>query len=104
MVVAAPTDPIDPDSVPAPGAVRAFFVPAGLGILLWRGTWHALNRSPVRPEGAAFLMLSERDTQRQLERQMADGTPPARSQVVDFAQRAGATFRIVDPQGLLPSA
>jgi ureidoglycolate lyase len=102
MVVAAPTDPDDPESVPAPGAVRAFFVPAGLGILLWRGTWHALNRFPVRRQGGAFLMVSEARTQREVERQIADGTPPARTQVVDFAQRAGATFRIVDPHELLP--
>jgi ureidoglycolate lyase len=102
MVVAAPAGPADPDGVPRPEAVRAFFVPAGFGILLWRGIWHSLNRFPVRRQGGEFVMLGDRETQRELERQTVDGTPTPRTQLVDFAERAGVTFRIVDPQGLLP--
>jgi ureidoglycolate lyase len=99
MVVAAPAGP---DGVPPPEAVRAFFVPAGFGILLWRGIWHSLNRFPVRREGGDFVMLGDRETQREVERQSLDGTPTRRTELVDFAERAGTTFRIVDPQGLLP--
>jgi ureidoglycolate hydrolase len=99
MVVAAPAGP---DGVPRPEAVRAFFVPAGLGILLWRGIWHSLNRFPVRRQGGDFVMLGDRETQRELERQTVDGTPTRRTQLVDFAERAGVSFRIIDPQGLLP--
>jgi ureidoglycolate lyase len=102
MVLAAPTGPDDPDGVPRPEAVRAFFVPGGFGILLWRGIWHSLNRFPVRREGGDFVMLGDRETQRELDRQLVDGTPTPRTQLVDFAERAGTTFRIVDPQGLLP--
>jgi ureidoglycolate lyase len=99
MVVAAPAGP---DGVPQPEGVRAFFVPAGFGIMLRRGIWHSLNRFPVRREGGVFVMLGDRETQHELERQIQDGTPTQRTQLVDFAERAGTTFRIVDPQGLLP--
>lgn len=103
MVVAAPTGE-EAESLPAPGDLRAFLVPGGAGILLWRATWHALTRFPLRPEGGAFLMVTGRETQRELERQNADGTPPRLTQVVDFAARAGVRLEVVDPQGLLAAA
>lgn len=102
MAVAAPTDPNDRSSVPEPGRVRAFLVPGSIGILLWRGTWHALTRFPARAEGATFLMVTGRATQQELERQNADGTPPRLTQAVDYAELAGLRFEVVDPLGLLP--
>lgn len=98
MVVAAATAR---DQPPAPEAVHAYHVPGDVGLMLWRGTWHALTRFPVSPSGAAFLMVTGRETQRELERQQDDGTPPRLTQVVDFEERSGLALRVVDPERLL---
>lgn len=101
MAVAAPTDPDDWTSLPEPGQLRAFYVPGTVGLMLWRGTWHALTRFPVGPDGAGFAFLTDRDTQRELERQRADGTPPRLTQEVDYLQHLGVSFEVVDPDRLL---
>ena len=100
MVVAAPTDPHDWSAVPAPNALRAFLIPGDCGIMLWRGTWHALTRFPVRPEGAAFAMITGYETQRELERQKASGAEPRLTQEVDYLERSAIGFRVIDPDGL----
>ena len=69
MVVAAPTDPADWARSPEPGQLRAFYAPGTVGLMLWRGTWHAPTRFPAGPDGAGFAFLTDRDTQRELERQ-----------------------------------
>jgi ureidoglycolate lyase len=100
MVVAAPTDRA---TVPRPEDLRAFLVPGTAGIMLWKGTWHALTRFPVSPAGAGFAFLTGRETQRELERQQRDGTPPKLTEAVDIAARYGRRFRITDPEGLMPA-
>jgi len=100
MVVAAPTDPQDWSAVPEPDALRAFYIPGDRGTMLWRGTWHALTRFPVRPGSASFAMITGYDTQRELERQKADGAAPRLTQEVDYLTRAGVRFRVIDPEGL----
>jgi ureidoglycolate lyase len=101
MVVAPPTGPA---SVPEPDALRAFFVPGTVGLMLWRGTWHAPTRFPAAPGGAGFAFLTDAITQRELEKQRADGTPPKLTQVIDYRESHGASFRVVDPDGLLAAA
>lgn len=101
MVVAGLTIPADRDARPAPDSVRAFHVPAGRGIMLARGAWHALTRFPVNPAGAAFVLITGADTQRELERQLKDGTRPTHTQVVDFARDPGVTLRVADRRGLI---
>jgi ureidoglycolate lyase len=101
MVVAPPTGP---ESVPEPGALRAFFVPGTVGLMLWRGTWHALTRFPAAPGGAGFAFLTDANTQRELERQRADGTPPQLTEEIDYRARYGVSFKVVDPDGLLAAA
>jgi ureidoglycolate hydrolase len=103
MVVATPTDPQDWSAVPEPDALRAFHIPGDRGIMLWRGTWHALTRFPVRPEGAAFALITGYDTQRELEREKADGTPPTLTQAVDYQERGDLRFEVTDPDRLLGS-
>ena len=98
MVVAAPTAR---ESVPEPGALRAFYVPGTVGLMLWRGTWHALTRFPATRGGAGFDFLTDAQTQRELERQRADGTPPRLTQEIDYRERFGVSFKVVDPEGLL---
>ena len=104
MVVAAPTDPKDWSAVPEPDALRAFYIPGDRGIMLWRGTWHALTRFPVRHGGASFALITGYDTQRELERQKADGTAPKLTQEVDYLARAGVRLRVIDPKGLAARA
>ena len=101
MVVAPPTDAQDPQAVPTPEDVRAFHQDGTRGVMLWKGTWHALDRFPVFPPYADFALITGLDTQRELEKQALDGTPPALTQVVDFRERRGLTFEVVDPRSLV---
>jgi ureidoglycolate lyase len=101
MVAAPPTDPDDWASVPEPAQLRAFHVPGTVGLMLWRGTWHALTRFPVGRDGAGFAFLTDARTQRELEQQQADGTPPELTQQIDYGERFGVSFQVVDPDGIL---
>ena len=47
MVVAPPSDPADRTALPPPDSVRAFHMDGSAGVVLRRGTWHALRRFPV---------------------------------------------------------
>src|SRR5689334_16790406 len=44
MVVAPPSDPADRKALPPPDSVRAFHMDGSRGVVLRRGTWHALRR------------------------------------------------------------
>jgi ureidoglycolate lyase len=101
MVVAPPSDGSDPSDAPDPGGVRAFHLDGSCGVMLWKGTWHALDRFPVSRPHADFAFLTGRDTQAELERQATDGTPPQLTHLVDFRERMGVEFRVFDPRGLL---
>lgn len=100
MMVAAPTDR---SSIPQPEAVRAFYVPGAVGIMLWKGTWHAPTRFPLQLSGAAFVLLTDRDTQRELERAQSDGTPPILTETVNMSERYGTKLKITDPDRLIES-
>lgn len=101
MAVATPTDLADRAAVPRPESVRAFYVDGSAGVMLWRGTWHTLTRFPVSATGAAFALITGAATQRELERQTRDGTPPKLTQVVDFDNELGIGFQVVDARGLI---
>ena len=101
MVVAAPTGAKSPENVPRPEDVRAFHLDGTQGILLWSGTWHALDRFPVSPPHTDFALITGLDTQRELERQALDGTLPRLTEVVDFRAHRGLVFEVVDPHGLV---
>jgi ureidoglycolate lyase len=101
MVAAPPTDPDDWASLPEPGQLRAFHVPGTVGLMLWRGSWHALTRFPAGPDGADFVCLTDALTQRELERQRTDGTPPRLTQEIDYRECFGVSFEVIDPDGLL---
>ena len=104
MVVAAPTDAADPEALPEPDAVHAFLLDNSRGVLLWKGTWHALDRFPAAPPHADFALLTGRDTQRELERKAVEGTPTSLTQVVDFQKHASIDFEVADPGNLLGGA
>jgi len=100
MMVAAPTDR---SSIAQPEAVRAFYVPGAVGIMLWKGTWHAPTRFPLQLSGAAFVLLTDRDTQRELERAQSDGTPPILTETVNMSKRYNTKLKITDPDRLIES-
>lgn len=100
MVVAPRTAKEGAAALPRADAMRAFYVDGSRGILLWKGTWHALTRFPARPPHADFAFITGLDTQLELERQKVDGKAPVHTEVHDFA-REGVAFRVVDPRGLL---
>jgi ureidoglycolate lyase len=100
MMVAPPTDR---STMPRPEAVRAFYVPGAIGIMLWRGTWHAPTRFPLQLSGAAFVLLTDRETQRELERVQSDGTPPILTESVNMCKLYNTKFKMTDPDHLLRS-
>jgi ureidoglycolate lyase len=94
MVVAPPTDNDDPRAYPEPQSVRAFAMDGTAGLLMHKGTWHTLDRFPLRPPHIDVLFLTAASTQAELIRQNADGTLPSLTQVVDYATH-GVGFEVV---------
>ena len=93
-----------PKNWPRADSVRAFYVSANQGILLWKGTWHALTRFPARPPFADFALITGQETQSELERQRSDGTAPVLTEVCDFTKAEGIVFNVIDPRGLIAGA
>lgn len=79
VCVAPPTDPDDPEAIPAPEEVRAFLIDPGKGFVYHTGTWHSLDRYLLSPPGASFVILN---------------VDPNPTQVVDYAARFGVTFEV----------
>ena len=97
MVVAPPSDLADRTALPPPASVRAFHMDGSAGVVLRRGTWHALRRFPVGAPLIDMVLLTGRDTQAELERQARDGSLPRLTHEADYAAVHGATFRAVVP-------
>jgi ureidoglycolate hydrolase len=98
MVVAAPTEPNNSAPIPEPEELRAFLFDVHCGLVLWRGTWHALDRFPVKPPYADFALLTCEETQRELEAEKRDGSRPSLTQVIDYAALRGLQFSIELPE------
>jgi len=94
MVVAPPTSD-DPADVPAPERVRAFLADGSAGIVLARGTWHTLDRFPVRPPHVDLAFLTDRETQAELMRAKAAGGEVRLTQFVDYRRLSGVSFEVV---------
>ena len=104
MVVAPRTGRDGAQARPRSEMVRAFYVAGNQGVLLWKGTWHALTRFPAHPPFADFAMITGLDTQLELEREKTDGSVPALTEVCDFAKTEGVTFKVVDSRRLIGGA
>lgn len=104
MIVAGPTDAADRAALPHPDSVRAFYLEGTTGVLLWPAAWHALTRFPLHPEGGAFVMVTARATQQELEEQTRSGAEPGLTQVVDLGSAFGVELEVADPTGLIASA
>lgn len=101
MVVSASTKTDDRASVPKPEDIHAFYVDGTKGILLRKGTWHALHRFPAHPPYVDIGLITEAETQQELELELAGGHKPRRTQVIDYEDLLNINFRIVDPLHLI---
>jgi ureidoglycolate lyase len=93
VAVAPPS--ADLDAVPELEAIRAFLLDGSKGYVLHRGTWHSLDRFPLRPPDTRFVMLTDRETQDDLTAAYAARRPAALTQEVDLEQVLGATIELV---------
>ena len=99
VAVAAPTDPDDPEAIPAPEDVRGFLIDGSAGYLFKRGTWHSLDRFPLVPEPAQIVIISGLPTQTELE--TAPQSEWRLTQDVDYAARFGVTFEFAPDKATL---
>lgn len=90
MVVAPPTA----GSAPDPSSLRAFLLDGTRGLLMHEGTWHTLDRYPVRPPYVDVLFLTARATHEELMREQAGGPKPVLTELHDFAAQ-GIAFEVV---------
>ncbi len=58
VCVAPPTALDDLHAVPLPASVRGFLIDPALGYHFHVGTWHSLDRFPLAPPGATFLIVN----------------------------------------------
>ena len=100
MVVAPPTPVGRPTKAPDPASLRAFHIDGTVGLMLWRGTWHALDCFPLKPPFADFAFITEVETEDEIETSK-DPIDGKRTQLVDFQALADTRFRVVDSQGLV---
>jgi ureidoglycolate hydrolase len=100
VLVGGPTAIGNRQTYPELASIRAFLIRKGGGILLKRGIWHALNCFPVGQPFADCAFLSEIEAESELAK-FPDSHQLKRTHVVDFLQE-GRTFKVTDPEGLLP--
>ena len=93
VAVAPPS--ADRDSVPQLEAIRAFLLDGSKGYVLHRGTWHSLDRFPLRPPDTRFVMLTDHETQADLTAAYAAGKAAVLTQEVDLERVFGATIELV---------
>jgi hypothetical protein len=103
MVVAPPTARTGPDAIPAPDTLRAFYMSGATGVLMHKGTWHTLDRYPVRPPHMDCVFLTAKTTQVELMREKSEGVAPVLTQVVDYEKHAGTNFEVVGAEDFTPA-
>jgi ureidoglycolate hydrolase len=93
VAVAPPS--ADPDGVPRLDAIRAFLLDGSKGYVLHQGTWHSLDRFPLHPPDARFVMLTDHETQADLTAAYGAGKPAALTQEVDLERVYGIAVEFV---------
>jgi ureidoglycolate lyase len=93
VAVAPPS--ADRDAAPQLEAIRAFLLDGSKGYVLHRGTWHSLDRFPLRPPDTRFVMITDHETQSDLTAAYAAGKPAAFTQAVDLERAFGVTIELV---------
>lgn len=99
FVTAPSRDLADPKELPSPDSLRAFYLDGSQGLITRQGGWHALDTFPARPPAATFVILTELETQMEIEKTTGAFTTK-RTHIADFRPQ-GIRFRVVDPKGLL---
>jgi ureidoglycolate lyase len=74
----------DAANVPKLDEIRAFLLDGSKGYVLHRGTWHSLDRFPLRPPDTRFVMLTDHETQTDLTAANAAARPAALTQEVNL--------------------
>ena len=87
--------PSEAASMPPLDAIRAFLLDGSKGYVLHRGTWHSLDRFPVRPPDTRFVMITDHETQDDLTVAYAAKKPAALTQEIDLEQVLGVTIELV---------
>lgn len=83
------------DGVPGLEAIRAFLLDGSKGYVLHRGTWHSLDRFPLRPPDTRFVMITDHETQTDLTAAYGAGRPAALTQEIDLDRLYGVTVELV---------
>lgn len=93
LVVAPPTDPNDWENIPAPEDLKAFLMDGTQAVMMWKGTWHTINRFAVFPPNMEMAVLTCIETTEELIRiQQPGAAPPRLTQRADYKERFGITF------------
>mgnify|MGYP001334247372 CR=1 FL=1 len=95
VAVAPPTDPNNREDIPNPEQVRAFLIDGTKGYMLKRGTWHTLDRFPLYPPGAVYVVLATHENNEDLRLAYAGQGGFKLSQEVDFEAKLGVSFEMV---------
>ena len=98
MIVSKPTDPQDVSSIPNPEDIRAFYIDGNIGVMLWKATWHALHRFPARAPYVDVGLITEMETQNELEAELKVGARLKRTETIDYAKISNTGFKVVDPK------
>jgi len=101
MIVSAPTVFDDRSSIPKPEDIHAFYLDGTQGIMLWKGTWHALHRFPLHSSHVDLGLITEMETQYELQSALTKGTKPKRTQAIDYELLLNLNFKFVDPLNLI---
>ena len=94
-VVAVAPPSADRGSVPELEAIRAFLLDGSKGYVLHKGTWHSLDRFPLRPPDSRFVMITDHETQDDLTAAYAASRPAALTQEIDVEALYGVTIELV---------
>jgi ureidoglycolate lyase len=94
VAVAPPSPPGDRNAIPSPGQVRAFLLDGTRGYALARGTWHSLDRLPLSPPDTRWVIITDHETQDDLNAAYAGQGGWQLTQEVDYAARFDATFAL----------
>jgi ureidoglycolate lyase len=94
VAVAPPSPTGDRAAIPSPDQVRAFLLDGTKGYALAQGTWHSLDRFPLYPPDTRWVIITDHETQDDLNSAYAGRGGSQLTQEVDYAARFGATFTL----------
>lgn len=71
------------DGAPDPREVQGFYVPGDTGVIIGRGIWHS-SSFPMDARGAQWALISDRETEAELEAAGLGGTPSVLTEACSF--------------------